>query len=551
MTTSETGHPTTALGSRNRIQDILARFSANFLILWTPFFFFSSFRGHPLPPTALAWSIVPFTPAALALTVAAGPNKGIRRVAVFTLAVCLFLDLHAPWFENSTAIITAALIAILFWLIKEHLALIIAVMFGTMLVMSAFNLPGKQYNNWTPRKVNETTPQTATSPDNILIHLVLDEFAGPDSIPQEIPGGAELKAELANFFRRNDFTLYPHAISEYASTKASISGILNYDAGKKPWKYYRGRHPYILNRNPHFNSLYRHGYKIRVYQSTYMDYCTNSPVPLDSCFTYRFDATDWLQSSPLDDIQKMNVLLGMYLNLDGFFEAAWKSYTRIFRYAREHGLPLPQIMAWDGTVAPAATVDMIEYLRRSVAQAPAGTALFGHLLLPHGPYIFDKDCNIQGHPLDWVSSHPLHEKANTRAGRRKRYTLYFAQVACTLNQLQSIFDTLKESGKWHKTEIILHGDHGARIFATAPRKQNLKRLGTRDLADGFSTLFAVKSRRWKPPSDNRVRSVSWLLADLDGAGNQPASEYEPPVIFLEGEGDEMPWTPMRWQGTTR
>ena len=101
MTTPEMDQAVKASPSSDGLKDFSVRLIACFLILWTPFFFFSNFRGHPAPATALIYSAILFALAALFFALLMGPGKSIRRVAVFTLIVCLFLDLQAPWFDDA------------------------------------------------------------------------------------------------------------------------------------------------------------------------------------------------------------------------------------------------------------------------------------------------------------------------------------------------------------------------------------------------------------------------------------------------------------------
>jgi hypothetical protein len=105
-----------------------------------------------------------------------------------------------------------------------------------------------------------------------------------------------------------------------------------------------GERPYVLERNRSFETLHDGGFRIRVYQSTYMDFCRESPVPLASCFAYRYGGTDWMRRSELGDRQKLSVLLGLYLNMPGFFESVWKGYVGSRNPFEAVGLSLPAIM---------------------------------------------------------------------------------------------------------------------------------------------------------------------------------------------------------------
>jgi len=528
--------------SSDGLKDFGIRLAACFLILWTPFFFFSGYRGHPVPAASLVYSAVLFAIAALVVALIVGRGQGIRRIVVFTLIVCLFLNVQFRWFDDAVAYAGAVLIAGLFWLIRQHLAVILATIFATVLVASVVVTPADQYRDRTiveNQGADETLP-----PSGLIIHMIMDEFAGIQGIPDNIAGGPALKSDIADFFQSYGFALQRRAISEYTASRSSISGIVNFEASATPEKNFHGKRPYVLKNNAYFELLHQRNYRIHVYQSTYMDFCAEAPVPLALCFTYRYDGTDWLKSVALGDYQKMTVLLGMYFNLPGVFESLWKSYVGLRDTAEMIGLSLPAVMAWDGSAASANAASAFDTFRETVVAAPSGTAHFAHLLLPHSPYVFDRDCSLRTPPFDWLSHRSLHRKSNSAAGRERRYDQYFAQVRCTLRHLRTLFDGLKEAGKWADTTIILHGDHGSRIYETAPRAKNRQHLTAQDLTDGYSTLFAVKSTKAQAIGNNKTTPISRLLARVMGA-SAVARDDRPPVVYLEGRDDD-PWTAIPW-----
>src|SRR5690606_34761192 len=108
--------------------------------------------------------------------------------------------------------------------------------------------------------------------DGILIHLMLDEHAGIMGIPEDVPGGTALRRGLRKFFADNGFRLFGNAISEYAVTRNSMAGILNFTAGPTPYDLYEGREPFVPQQSRYFEALTETGYDIQVYQTLYMDY---------------------------------------------------------------------------------------------------------------------------------------------------------------------------------------------------------------------------------------------------------------------------------------
>ncbi len=539
----------------DRLRHLCLRFAAVFLILWTPFFAFSAYRGHPVPISSLVYSASLFAIPALLLAFLAGHERRYRYVGVFALLVLVFLDLQFSWMQGVAALVVSAAVVGACWALRGNLALILTTIFATMLV-STILTPTRGYRDHTLESNSAITARPVNDPDrraDTFIHIILDEFIGVDGIPEEVEGGRELRRQISKFFERHGFRLYPNAFSEYALSKYSISSILNLEANAEPHKNFRSKRPYILERNRLFEFLSERYPELHITQSTYMDFCQESPAPIASCFTYRFDGSDWLRTAALDDTDKLNILFGMYFNLPGFFELARKGYVRLHEAALVVGITLPSGIVWDGRVTPIASINAFDHFRETVLESGPGTAHFGHIALPHGPYVLDSHCNLTGNPFGWLSHRPLHGRENTTEGRRIRYEQYFDQIRCTLTRLDRFFAELKDAGKWRNSTILIHGDHGSRLYKTRVLGQHQAELTRADLMDGFSTLFAVRrnpavQRSNDEPrmSDRKARRpVSQLLAESLGIDLSEAERNAPPRVYLEDEDSwlALPWNP--------
>lgn len=542
----------------DRFRHLCLRFAAVFLILWTPFFSFSAYRGHPVPISSLVYSASLFAIPALLFAVLAGHERRYRYVGVFSLLVLVFLDLQFSWMQGVIALILSAVVVATCWALRGNLALILTTIFATMLV-STILTPTSGYQDHTLESNPAVTPRPTQDParrTDTFIHIILDEFIGVDGIPTEVKGGPALQREVSQFFERHGFRLYPNAFSEYALSKHSISSILNLEATDEPKKNFRSKRPYILTQNRVFDFLSERYPELHVTQSTYMDFCKESPATIASCFTYRFDGSDWLRTAALDDTDKLNILFGMYFNLPGFFELARKGYVRLQDIASDVGITLPSGIVWDGRVTPIASINAFDHFRRTVLESAPGTAHFGHIDLPHGPYVLDEFCNLTGNPFGWLSHRPLHGRENTTEGRRIRYEQYFDQIRCTLTRLDRFFAELKTAGKWRNSTILIHGDHGSRLYKTRVLGRHQAELTRADLMDGFSTLFAFRpnpsgeKNRSAPSSSPRSerlarRPVSQLLAESLGIEIPEAERTAPPRVYLEDEDSwfALPWAP--------
>ena len=159
----------------------------------------------------------------------------------------------------------------------------------------------------------------------------------------------------------------------------------------------------------------------------------------------------------------------------------------------------------------------MDRLLSDIGAAAPGTAYFGHLLLPHFAYVFDRDCRVIPDPANWLNNAEALVAPpfrNTEATRSARYQRYFEQVRCLHRMLAEIFAALGQADRFDRAIVILHGDHGSRISRLEPMIENVDRLSDADLVDSFSTLFAVRLPGLEAGYDMTTRSIHGLFAEF-------------------------------------
>lgn len=535
--------------ARGGLKAIGLRALAIFLVLWAPFFIFAAHRGYPIPATSLVYSAAACALAAIVLGILCGREGGKRQAVVFTVLVILALDIQFDWVKGLAAYATIVVLLAAFWILRRHIAAILAVTFGVLLVSTAVLGTLEPYQEVRVAE-NADAGEGVAGPraSGLLIHLVLDEHAGVMGIPTDLAGGAALRRDLRDFFVANGFRLFGNAVSEYEASRNSISGILNFTAGPTPYDLYDGKEPYILKQSRYFDALAAAGYDIHVYQATYMDYCREFPALVGRCYTYLHDGTDWMATSALGDLEKLHALFALYLQLSGtVVEKVLKTYVRLNQRLQAHGVHLPELPKWDDGPGPMNAMVTFDRIIEDATSGPDGTAYFAHLLIPHGPYAYDRSCRLRPDVTNWLSNRPPFRRENSERERGLSYAAYFGQLRCMQVKLQQLFDGLRATGRFDAATIIVHGDHGSRIHRVAARAQNLDRLKPRDYFDGFATLFAAKAPAMPAGYDEELAPVSRLLARSIGRGDLVREPDAPIQVYLEGKDDYDPWTPVPWR----
>ena len=366
------------------------------------------------------------------------------------------------------------------YLLQRHLHTIVAAVFGTMIV-STIALPtgtgGEPVQAGTlPKDLKNIPP---------VIHIILDEHIGIAGLPTELAESVVAERAILTTFK--DFALYSRAYSHFPETQFSLSSLMNTEPQEDVMALVDAKAiGYTLRRSAWFDRLKAMGYAIKVYQSDWLDMCSEIDA-VDACYTYPLYSINAIQRSELSTGARLRVLLGkLYL---------WQDVA------------LP---------APLAASEAFSRFRFDVAETPRGTAYVVHLLLPHYGYLYREDCSLAD-PSEWMDQPFDPEVSYTQAERLQAYRRYLPQVACTAQKVKAALEDLKRLGIYEEATIIVHGDHGARIGEHAFRAA-AERMTERDLVDHFATLLAIKRPGITPGVRAQPVPIQRIFAEtfLDG-----------------------------------
>ncbi len=449
-------------------------------------------------------------------------------LAYFLISVFV-LDLQYQVIPQAAAFITAddfslwriGLAVICLWGVfvlvfglRQHIASVTAAVFGVSL-LGGLLLPA----DVDPFGVAEESAKVASDPQGLppRIHLVLDGHIGVTGIPQDIPGGAALEADLRAFYKRWGFRLYGGAHSQYFRTYNSLGNLLNIESSPRDGAQVasRGREIF-LKENAYFRQMAEMGYRLRVYQSDYLDFCTGFEALIEQCYRYPAFSIRAIKAYEFSVTERSKLILGAYLTTSNIYRGARLAYRAGVAWLGDRGVTgLP---AWEGRnfdlyglAAPMA----LDILERDLKENPLGRVFFAHLLLPHSPYFLNAACAVELDSSQWASrrlDHHNRTTIGTPAYRRAAYVRYFGQVRCAMQRLVRIFTILEEQDLLDKATIIVHSDHGSRITVIDPVAARRDRFSARDSVDGFSSLFAIRAPSIEPGYDNALIALQNLFA---------------------------------------
>lgn len=529
---------------RFELRPFLLDLGALALIVLAPFVVLLSFHGYSYFTPEVLLIVVATLGIATLLALLIGFAGRFGRALVLAGLIVLFIDMHVdlpPWSSRNITLAflgaIAALAAIL-WLLREHATAILCVIFVTLIALTLL-----RGNPDSHRIVSERT--SAASSGNaeppLLIHLLLDEHIGVEGLPAEIPGTRALRPELIDFYTSHGFRLFGGAYSQYSNTYNSIANLLNFSAREvsHPYLLHGDESEWDLKEAAYFQMLQQRGYRLHVYQSTYMDLCHADGVQLQECTTYPVKSLGMLQALPLPTVEKARAMANAIITQSQVLRVGNKVYERGIRATfLRAGWQLPG-WRWQGPLfAPLRVPDVLERISDDVLRQPRGHAFFAHLLLPHYPYLFDQRCGLRASTADWLTNRiasPDVRVYNTAQSRAQKYERYAEQTRCVLTLIDNLLDDLGSRGLLDDAIIIIHGDHGSRIPVHWPSGVALRGgvLSDSDFSDTFSTLYAIRAPGVPAGYDDGPLSLVELLNHH--LGGEPLSAPSSCRVFLLDE----------------
>ena len=442
-------------------------------------------------------------------------NRASRpvRILAFTILLLVFIDWQ---FSNRVdlpyrLLVVAVLVTV--WLLERRMETIVAVATAAFYLAS---LPSSSPIRASRMDFPEVRGDTSLP---AVLYLILDEHIGVEGWPEELAGTREMQQRVRQFYLGEGFRLFGKAYSEYAETDASIPAVLNWPI-EEPYRDVAevvSGESYALKANAFFEKLSAKGYRIRVYQSTYLDYCDERGVAIRSCDTWPANSIRNLSLDPMPLWDKAR-LVGLY-----FLQHNSHVYVRLRDVllrllVRQNPGVTGQLPWWSAriykSVFPGA-MQLLAHLQNDLrADDPRGTLYFAHLLSPHHPYEVDAACRSQTRPTFWLDL----PATNTPAERAWRYGLYAGQTECLYRHLTALFQMIDSIPALRHMVVIVHGDHGSRIVLHYPLKRLLASMQPSDFTDGFSALFAIRAPGIPAGYDRQFAPINDLVGHALASG---------------------------------
>ena len=345
-----------------------------------------------------------------------------------------------------------------------------------------------------------------------LLHVILDEQIGVEGIPREFDPGADAARSLRDAYTSRGFSVFGRAYSRHFLSRNSFSALFNHGKAGDV----RGTARRVeLTDNAYFDELIRRGYVLHVRRTDYLDLCAaTAGVALEHCSVDVLESPGLLTGSGLPLTTRLELIAGML--------------TRLSRLLPDRSAS--RVSALSGMTA-------LDWLQdEATHRLEPGVAVIAHVMLPHFPFAWDADCTLRRDARSWLAGGPDRESADhfSAANRRRSYPAYLAQMACTTKRVGALLDAVDAAPRAAGSWIIVQGDHGSRLTTLRPAPPVADELSATDMADAYSTLFAVRKPGLPANYDARLLPIEALLEAALAPGPVPSGErwQQPPEVVL-------------------
>jgi multisubunit Na+/H+ antiporter MnhE subunit len=394
----------------------------------------------------------------------------------FILGFCIYFFLDAYFLSGNLAglclIVCVFYTPLLLRYIQSAIQLSVLAFSVVFLLPTLFKVPDAVV---VTREATRDASIVADAPDLAYIHIILDEQKSPFVTEEMMPHDYTAKKFL-NSYLMNDFKVYGVARSNSSHTFESVSAIFgltnerdNYEQNIPGEDY-----SYEVSNNRLVGKLSELGFSTTVIESSFLGLCGNNSAI--TCQTYsRVSNMQALENLGLSYGQRLKFA---FLNLydDYLFQSKrvlLLQYVAVsMSKAQSEEMPKP----YDYFARAIVNVNILRNMAELTKDIDPGEAIIAHILLPHFPFVLNSDCTL-GRPSQW--GYPL--RHDTVVDLEKTYATYWDQAICTNNLISEILEQVKARDD---VVIIVHGDHGARLFRETEFENN---------ADNLDTFLAVKS----------------------------------------------------------
>jgi hypothetical protein len=301
-----------------------------------------------------------------------------------------------------------------------------------------------------------------------VIHLMLDEHAGVAVFPPEAVTPQEIEKFTDDYVKRG-FIVFTHAYSADPHTNKSLARLLNLDISVPEDALHGHGEGASILRSTTFDTIGA-GRAIDVTNTTWIDFtpALKKNPALARQLVYNINSMgEVINDLPLGLQERLVIATSLSL---GWLNKGIESPLTNWFFSTQAGQRLYAKFKFKGNIfAIIARSVLHQFADRLASKGQRGTYYFSHLIFPHRPFLFDKDCRLI--PLEEWSGGWSNDSTFDKDAWLKLYKLHFGQASCAASDIFALMESIKKRSELSDAVILLHSDHGSRIIQSGQPSQ--------------------------------------------------------------------------------
>ena len=352
------------------------------------------------------------------------------------------------------SILSILFLNLIFFLLKQNA---LKILLSFVLVIFIFNIfdQNKNFSNFPKVDLSANYQKNNKNHLNKKVVLIFDEMSGLNDIYSNYANGDRINEYIIDFFSKNKFDIYINAFSLFKNTEKSVSSVFNFIKSKQEYteiiktrdvNFVKKSNNYFIVNDLIKNKFFdlKESQNIVVQQSMYLNFCDHPKVIICNQFNpFNKDLTF----------------------LKGFKNTKFTKYVSLYRnngsiLSRLSWRLLLHFRAIDTMLDPDGEKASIRYifqqLFEDIKNNKNSSLFFSHIMVPHIPYAFKKNCEYDGSKTTNFNSLSIEQKI----------IQHNLEKYCLIYYLDEFLKKLIEVSEFKNLEIIIFSDHDSRLDAS-------------------------------------------------------------------------------------
>ena len=370
---------------------------------------------------------------------------------IFSQHFKLFITLTHLYNAAYFSIVAILFLNCIFFLLKQNA---LKILLSFILVISIFNVfdSSKNFSSFPSINLSYNSQKTNQNNLNKRIVLIFDEMSGLNSLDSNVENGSSINQHIIDLFLKNKFDIYADAFSLFKGTDESLSSVLNFIKNKQDYiDIDKTKETHFIKKSSNYfivNDLIKNQFfdlkqnkNIVVQQSMFINFCDHPKVIICNQFNPFNKNVSFLNG--FKDT-KLTRYVSLYRNNGSVFSRLiWRFFLEI--------RVIDTLLDPDGEKASIKYI--FQQLFENIENNKDSTLFFSHILVPHIPYGFKKNCEYDGSKTTNFNNMTIRQK-------RIQHNL---EKYCLVNYLDEFFEKLKKIMVFNNLDLIIFSDHDSRI----------------------------------------------------------------------------------------